>query len=156
MLRTPPRSTRTETLFPYSTLFRSPLTRPGDGRHPLRQERIDEGDQAEEPAGDDQQYQDVGRQDPGRPVAARRLPAHQDESHDQSTDDQQAAAFEHFQNVHEAPPDYGLCGLYAPPIVRAGPPGKPTAHRPARHGSALRPDETPEPRRVGKEGVSTG
>src|SRR3546814_14049765 len=29
MLRRPPRSTRTDTLFPYTTLFRSPLFRPG-------------------------------------------------------------------------------------------------------------------------------
>src|SRR3546814_5831199 len=73
MIRRPPRSTRTDTLFPYTTLFRSagspvhvsasgpPLALPGDGRHPLRQERIDEGGQAEEPAGDDQQHQEVGR-----------------------------------------------------------------------------------------------
>src|SRR3546814_17990795 len=30
MIRRPPRSTRTDTLFPYTTLFRSPL-RPGEG-----------------------------------------------------------------------------------------------------------------------------
>src|SRR3546814_2406057 len=29
MIRRPPRSTRTDTLFPYTTLFRSPLVRPG-------------------------------------------------------------------------------------------------------------------------------
>src|SRR3546814_1138548 len=29
MIRRPPRSTRTDTLFPYTTLFRSPLCRPG-------------------------------------------------------------------------------------------------------------------------------
>src|SRR3546814_3134848 len=29
MIRRPPRSTRTDTLFPYTTLFRSPATRPG-------------------------------------------------------------------------------------------------------------------------------
>src|SRR3546814_581695 len=32
MIRRPPRSTRTDTLFPYTTLFRSPLKRSGDGR----------------------------------------------------------------------------------------------------------------------------
>src|SRR3546814_8208652 len=30
MIRRPPRSTRTYTLFPYTTLFRSPVTVPGD------------------------------------------------------------------------------------------------------------------------------
>src|SRR3546814_6223184 len=50
MIRRPPRSTRTDTLFPYTTLFRSAgLCAPG-GRHP-------------------------DRQIPGRPVAGRR-PAH--------------------------------------------------------------------------------
>src|SRR3546814_10586657 len=39
MIRTPPRSTRTDTLFPYTTLFRSPGLRrqrrePGKGHHP--------------------------------------------------------------------------------------------------------------------------
>src|SRR3546814_20694593 len=29
MIRRPPRSTRTDTLFPYTTLFRSPYRRPG-------------------------------------------------------------------------------------------------------------------------------
>src|SRR3546814_16695382 len=33
MIRRPPRSTRTDTLFPYTTLFRSPAGR-GDRRHP--------------------------------------------------------------------------------------------------------------------------
>src|SRR3546814_5286099 len=32
MIRRPPRSTRTDTLFPYTTLFRSPRRRPGQGR----------------------------------------------------------------------------------------------------------------------------
>src|SRR3546814_7148850 len=35
MIRRPPRSTRTDTLFPYTTLFRSP-PRPRDGRAALR------------------------------------------------------------------------------------------------------------------------
>src|SRR3546814_13265733 len=30
MIRRPPRSTRTDTLFPYTTLFRSKITHPGD------------------------------------------------------------------------------------------------------------------------------
>src|SRR3546814_17035230 len=34
MIRRPPRSTRTDTLFPYTTLFRSRRHRPGDGRGP--------------------------------------------------------------------------------------------------------------------------
>src|SRR3546814_1620877 len=33
MIRQPPRSTRTDTLFPYTTLFRSPLEPMGAGRH---------------------------------------------------------------------------------------------------------------------------
>src|SRR3546814_17746243 len=36
MIRRPPRSTRTDTLFPYTTLFRSPR-RPGVGQHPQAQ-----------------------------------------------------------------------------------------------------------------------
>src|SRR3546814_8357661 len=32
MIRRPPRSTRTDTLFPYTTLFRSPVTRHPSGR----------------------------------------------------------------------------------------------------------------------------
>src|SRR3546814_20053141 len=37
MIRRPPRSTRTDTLFPYTTLFRSRRNRPrGDGRVPCR------------------------------------------------------------------------------------------------------------------------
>src|SRR3546814_14166037 len=32
MIRRPPRSTRTDTLFPYTTLVRSPLGRPLEGR----------------------------------------------------------------------------------------------------------------------------
>src|SRR3546814_18685650 len=33
MIRRPPRSTRTDTLFPYTTLFRSPVARPGQPAH---------------------------------------------------------------------------------------------------------------------------
>src|SRR3546814_1899724 len=36
MIRPPPRSTRTDTLFPYTTLFRSPCDRAPAGRHPGR------------------------------------------------------------------------------------------------------------------------
>src|SRR3546814_8256751 len=40
MIRRPPRSTRTDTLFPYTTLFRSPLfDQAGAGEHPG--ERVD-------------------------------------------------------------------------------------------------------------------
>src|SRR3546814_20427658 len=35
MLRRPPRSTRTDTLFPYTTLFRSPAPRTTQDRHGL-------------------------------------------------------------------------------------------------------------------------
>src|SRR3546814_2176515 len=36
MIRRPPRSTRTDTLFPYTTLFRSPLAHPPPERHVQR------------------------------------------------------------------------------------------------------------------------
>src|SRR3546814_5737991 len=36
MLRRPPRSTRTDTLFPYTTLFRSDYLRPREEREPAR------------------------------------------------------------------------------------------------------------------------
>src|SRR3546814_9028811 len=36
MIRRPPRSTRTDTLFPYTTLFRSSVRRAGRGGHPQR------------------------------------------------------------------------------------------------------------------------
>src|SRR3546814_2963667 len=40
MIRRPPRSTRTDTLFPYTTLFRSVPPRNRTGRHPvLRRDR---------------------------------------------------------------------------------------------------------------------
>src|SRR3546814_16142716 len=35
MIRRPPRSTRTDTLFPYTTLFRSPAIYPLSGLHPV-------------------------------------------------------------------------------------------------------------------------
>src|SRR3546814_3968768 len=37
MIRRPPRSTRTDTLFPYTTLFRSPVIFPTESRPWLRQ-----------------------------------------------------------------------------------------------------------------------
>src|SRR3546814_4629155 len=36
MIRRPPRSTRTDTLFPYTTLFRSPIVGEWDGERPER------------------------------------------------------------------------------------------------------------------------
>src|SRR3546814_7295450 len=43
MIRRPPRSTRTDTLFPYTTLFRSVGQRPGDrrsvGRYPVERSK---------------------------------------------------------------------------------------------------------------------
>src|SRR3546814_6726573 len=41
MIRRPPRSTRTDTLFPYTTLFRSLVTRSQDGMTLLRAGRLD-------------------------------------------------------------------------------------------------------------------
>src|SRR3546814_3102137 len=40
MIRRPPRSTRTDTLFPYTTLFRSQLSRRVGQRHPPRHPRL--------------------------------------------------------------------------------------------------------------------
>src|SRR3546814_19524114 len=53
MIRRPPRSTRTDTLFPYTTLFRSPAGR-GDRRHPegLRHPRGARRREAGRPLGD--------------------------------------------------------------------------------------------------------
>src|SRR3546814_9521066 len=39
MIRRPPRSTRTDTLFPYTTLFRSDSTRSSGGRDPTAERR---------------------------------------------------------------------------------------------------------------------
>src|SRR3546814_18456724 len=54
MIRRPPRSTRTDTLFPYTTLFRSQCLAPVMARHarqPPRQQRTDaDGERAEQPA----------------------------------------------------------------------------------------------------------
>src|SRR3546814_6571430 len=53
MIRRPPRSTRTDTLFPYTTLFRSAHQRAGDRRalrhaaRKLAREGIDEGGEAD-------------------------------------------------------------------------------------------------------------
>src|SRR3546814_14740664 len=47
MLRRPPRSTRTDTLFPYTTLFRSPFSAPAPG--PERQILVNED--AQRPSG---------------------------------------------------------------------------------------------------------
>src|SRR3546814_6523900 len=40
MIRRPPRSTRTDTLFPYTTLFRSPYRRPHQPSRPHRLEAV--------------------------------------------------------------------------------------------------------------------
>src|SRR3546814_5753587 len=40
MIRRPPRSTRTDTLFPYTTLFRSPCEQCCDDRRPFRFQRL--------------------------------------------------------------------------------------------------------------------
>src|SRR3546814_1275614 len=50
MIRRPPRSTRTDTLFPYTTLFRSPQARPADAfRHGPRGARGGAGRPGEGP-----------------------------------------------------------------------------------------------------------
>src|SRR3546814_8118589 len=65
MLRRPPRSTRTYTRFPYSTLFRSPLPRAVDPQHekgqPARATRVTKtfqqvGDGGVRPSGDAPQF----------------------------------------------------------------------------------------------------
>src|SRR3546814_4296042 len=61
MIRRPPRSTRTDTLFPYTTLFRS-------ARGPHRQDQALEGGARQGPAGAEEAPQhepDVGRGDGG-------------------------------------------------------------------------------------------
>src|SRR3546814_11121530 len=45
MIRRPPRSTRTDTLFPYTTLFRSPIERPRVGVQPDAARDDDEREQ---------------------------------------------------------------------------------------------------------------
>src|SRR3546814_1021845 len=42
MIRRPPRSTRTDTLFPYTTLFRSRVVAPADEAERVLQQRLDE------------------------------------------------------------------------------------------------------------------
>src|SRR3546814_4869415 len=62
MIRRPPRSTRTDTLFPYTTLFRSQRPCPADDQ--VRAERI-------RPAGRRRRIRSFCRPDPGRaPVSA--------------------------------------------------------------------------------------
>src|SRR3546814_2141575 len=51
MIRRPPRSTRTDTLFPYPTLFRSPRRRRGKVHRLLRSDRIREERQVQQRAG---------------------------------------------------------------------------------------------------------
>src|SRR3546814_12149939 len=68
MIRRPPRSTRTDTLFPYTTLFRSH----GDGHHVVDQERRcrDERDGPPDvPAGDGVRAATAGVGDADLPVA---------------------------------------------------------------------------------------
>src|SRR3546814_11234891 len=62
MIRRPPRSTRTDTLFPYTTLFRSGRCRHVAVPDPVRDDRGDDG-----PRVDDGR----GRYRAGRPAAAR-------------------------------------------------------------------------------------
>src|SRR3546814_4535497 len=72
MLRRPPRSTRTDTLFPYTTLFRSELGRRGWRRRPeyIQGKVIDTGRLGLEVKGTD---------DPGQLVAECRSEAHTSE-----------------------------------------------------------------------------
>src|SRR3546814_4165693 len=54
MIRRPPRSTRTDTLFPYTTLFRSPAPSPG-AHHRGRIDRRASGRQPRRPGGSKEQ-----------------------------------------------------------------------------------------------------
>src|SRR3546814_10084134 len=63
MIRRPPRSTRTDTLFPYTTLFRSRATERVEQRQAVRQRQIVGDPLAETDAGVDD---DLRRVDPGR------------------------------------------------------------------------------------------
>src|SRR3546814_6980001 len=47
MIRRPPRSTRTDTLFPYTTLFRSIIHMPSDRHHNLRGRLVRIGNSSE-------------------------------------------------------------------------------------------------------------
>src|SRR3546814_19714409 len=62
MLRQPPRSTRTDTLFPYTTLFRSVLL-PGDLTRQLFERMNRSGNQALDLLGNDQPQQHAEKQD---------------------------------------------------------------------------------------------
>src|SRR3546814_6720825 len=80
MIRRPPRSTRTDTLFPYTTLFRSPHRRPADRLpdHPRREAVARQQDpvhESREARGfrDKETEQRIARQAPRRPG-----PAHED------------------------------------------------------------------------------
>src|SRR3546814_3798630 len=75
MIRRPPRSTRTDTLFPYTTLFRSPETDRQERRDVNEQEEIGEpaiaiGDQGNQPEAASDEY-GTGQQDGGRQKARR-------------------------------------------------------------------------------------
>src|SRR3546814_8064038 len=80
MIRRPPRSTRTDTLFPYTTLFRSVPTEPPETDRQERrdvneQEEIGQpaiaiGDQGNQPEAASDEYR-AGQQDGGRQKARR-------------------------------------------------------------------------------------
>src|SRR3546814_16613884 len=81
MIRRPPRSTRTDTLFPYTTLFRSP--RPGLYAPPARPRRIARHDDVPAATADRVPGRDRrrhrgpagGGREPARPAAGRARPA---------------------------------------------------------------------------------
>src|SRR3546814_19577044 len=69
MIRRPPRSTRTDTLFPYTTLFRSPYPRPAHAAAACRVVRLPEseqlgvvGEDVKRSAGDDRSEHDLVQQ----------------------------------------------------------------------------------------------
>src|SRR3546814_4850763 len=87
MIRRPPRSTRTDTLFPYTTLFRSPVAaarqarRPGRGRH-----RASRGLTLQQHAPDGlprrihrEMPGDIGKPTPGKPLPQGRSEEHTSE-----------------------------------------------------------------------------
>src|SRR3546814_17394714 len=77
MIRLPPRSTRTDTLFPYTTLFRSELGVPAPAREVHQRGARGGGDVGDAAAGTAVQEKGIGGAEPEaplRPQAPRRRP----------------------------------------------------------------------------------
>src|SRR3546814_3214966 len=66
MIRRPPRSTRTDTLFPYTTLFRSVIETEGDDAAAAKEQEVEEQIEAETPG-----KPEVTQEEPASEVPAR-------------------------------------------------------------------------------------